>query len=31
VAVATFSVQPNFFRFLGREAFQRRPNSTNAG
>jgi len=26
VAVATFSVQPNFFQFLGREAFQRRPN-----
>jgi putative NADH-flavin reductase len=26
VAVATFSVQPSLFEFLGREAFQRRPN-----
>ncbi len=26
VAVATFSVQPSLFKFLGREAFQHRPN-----
>ncbi len=26
VAVATFSVRPSLFEFLGREAFQRRPN-----
>jgi putative NADH-flavin reductase len=26
VAVATFSVQPNLFEFLGREAFKRKPN-----